>query len=193
MLLDKLLPSLRRQGHRVLLFSQFKMLLDLIEDYVRLNGYAYERLDGSVRTPTPTPTLTLTLTLTRTLTRSLPGHGRGAPGGHRPLHRGPGQVPLPDRHARGRRRDQPGGRRHGDHLRPRLEPAERHPGPGALRGQGYGIGLGPNPNPTPTPTPNPDQARCHRIGQTKTVNVYRLVTRGTYEEPPSTPSPSPAP
>ena len=36
-------------------------------------------------------------------------------------------------------------------------------------------------------------ARCHRIGQTKTVNVYRLVTRGTYEEPPSAPSPSPAP
>ena len=26
------------------------------------------------------------------------------------------------------------------------------------------------------------QARCHRIGQTKVVNVYRLVTRGTYEE-----------
>ena len=26
------------------------------------------------------------------------------------------------------------------------------------------------------------QARCHRIGQTKLVRVYRLVTRGTYEE-----------
>ena len=25
------------------------------------------------------------------------------------------------------------------------------------------------------------QARCHRIGQTKVVSVYRLVTRGTYE------------
>jgi hypothetical protein len=25
------------------------------------------------------------------------------------------------------------------------------------------------------------QARCHRIGQTKTVSVYRLVTKGTYE------------
>ncbi|KAK4536923.1 hypothetical protein CDCA_CDCA10G2948 [Cyanidium caldarium] len=26
------------------------------------------------------------------------------------------------------------------------------------------------------------QARCHRIGQEKDVNVYRLITRGTYEE-----------
>jgi SNF2 family DNA or RNA helicase len=25
------------------------------------------------------------------------------------------------------------------------------------------------------------QARCHRIGQTKSVNVYRLLTRKTYE------------
>jgi hypothetical protein len=25
-------------------------------------------------------------------------------------------------------------------------------------------------------------ARCHRIGQTKSVRVYRLVMRGTYEE-----------
>lgn len=25
------------------------------------------------------------------------------------------------------------------------------------------------------------QARCHRIGQTKSVRVYRLITRGTYE------------
>ena len=29
-------------------FSQFKMLLDLIEDYVRLSDHEYERLDGSV-------------------------------------------------------------------------------------------------------------------------------------------------
>lgn len=26
------------------------------------------------------------------------------------------------------------------------------------------------------------QARCHRIGQTRTVRIYRLITRGTYEE-----------
>jgi SNF2 family DNA or RNA helicase len=48
LLLDKLLPHLREQGHRVLLFSQFTMLLDLIEEYIELKGLAYERLDGSV-------------------------------------------------------------------------------------------------------------------------------------------------
>jgi hypothetical protein len=30
-LLDKLLPRLQAQGHRVLLFSQFKIMLDIIE------------------------------------------------------------------------------------------------------------------------------------------------------------------
>ena len=36
-LLDKLLPRLRSDGHRVLLFSQFTMLLDLLEDYIIQN------------------------------------------------------------------------------------------------------------------------------------------------------------
>ena len=48
LLLDKLLPHLQSEGHRVLLFSQFTMLLDLIEEYIDLKGFAYERLDGSV-------------------------------------------------------------------------------------------------------------------------------------------------
>ena len=26
------------------------------------------------------------------------------------------------------------------------------------------------------------QARCHRIGQTKKVMIYRLITRASYEE-----------
>jgi len=30
-LLDKLLPMLQSQGHRVLIFSQFKKMLDLLE------------------------------------------------------------------------------------------------------------------------------------------------------------------
>jgi hypothetical protein len=47
-LLDKLLPKLRKDGHRVLIFSQFRMMLDLIEDYLDSMGYGYERVDGSV-------------------------------------------------------------------------------------------------------------------------------------------------
>ncbi|KAI5074233.1 hypothetical protein GOP47_0010194 [Adiantum capillus-veneris] len=49
MLLDKLLPMLKNAGHRVLLFSQFAIMLDLLEDYLISKSYTYERIDGSVR------------------------------------------------------------------------------------------------------------------------------------------------
>ena len=48
MLLDKLLPKLRADGHRVLIFSQFRIMLNILEDYLDLRGYAYERVDGAV-------------------------------------------------------------------------------------------------------------------------------------------------
>jgi SNF2 family DNA or RNA helicase len=48
-LLDKLLPKLHAEGHRLLLFSQFKGLLSLLEELLATRGYKYERLDGSVR------------------------------------------------------------------------------------------------------------------------------------------------
>jgi chromodomain-helicase-DNA-binding protein 7 len=48
-LIDKLLPKLRRDGHKVLIFSQMKMILDLLEYYMKLKGYIFERIDGSIR------------------------------------------------------------------------------------------------------------------------------------------------
>ena len=48
MLLDKLLPKLKADGHRVLIFSQFTKVLDLIEDLIEARGWGYERLDGTV-------------------------------------------------------------------------------------------------------------------------------------------------
>lgn len=45
--LDKLLAKLRSQGSRVLLFSQFTTMLDIIEDYLDWRGYELWRLDGS--------------------------------------------------------------------------------------------------------------------------------------------------
>lgn len=48
-LLDKLLPKLREEGHRVLIFSQFKNMLNLIEELMTYRGYSLERIDGSVR------------------------------------------------------------------------------------------------------------------------------------------------
>lgn len=45
--LDKLLPEMRAGGHRVLIFSQFVMVLDLVEMYLNHKGYKFVRLDGS--------------------------------------------------------------------------------------------------------------------------------------------------
>lgn len=46
-LLDKLLPRLKQQGHRVLIFSQMTKVLDILEDYCIWKGFEYCRLDGS--------------------------------------------------------------------------------------------------------------------------------------------------
>ena len=47
-LLDKLLPRLKENGHRVLIFSQFKIMLDILEDYLNLRAMKFERIDGSI-------------------------------------------------------------------------------------------------------------------------------------------------
>ncbi|KAG2075089.1 hypothetical protein BDR04DRAFT_1133497 [Suillus decipiens] len=47
--LKMLLPKLKARGHRILLFSQFVMALDIIEDFIRGEGYKYLRLDGNTK------------------------------------------------------------------------------------------------------------------------------------------------
>jgi SNF2 family DNA or RNA helicase len=47
-LLDKLLPKLKREGHKVLLFSQFISMLDILSEFCGLRGIVHERLDGRV-------------------------------------------------------------------------------------------------------------------------------------------------
>ena len=47
-LLDILLPKLRAEGHKVLIFSQMTRVLDILGDYMDLRGYPCERLDGNV-------------------------------------------------------------------------------------------------------------------------------------------------
>ncbi|XP_049847848.1 chromodomain-helicase-DNA-binding protein 8-like [Schistocerca gregaria] len=128
-LIDKLLPRLKSEGHKILIFSQMVRVLDILEDYLKYRGHKYERIDGTVR-----------------------GNDRQA---------------AIDRFSR----------------------------PGSdifvfllcTRAGGVGINL------TAADTviifdsdwnPQNDlqaQARCHRIGQQKSVQVYRLLTRGTYE------------
>ena len=49
-LLDKLLVRLKEAGHRVLIFSQMVMMLDILAEYLRLRGFGFQRLDGNVGT-----------------------------------------------------------------------------------------------------------------------------------------------
>ncbi|KAJ3294294.1 hypothetical protein HK104_003709 [Borealophlyctis nickersoniae] len=46
-ILDKLLVQLKKQGSRVLLFSQMSRMLDILEDYCVFRGYEYCRIDGN--------------------------------------------------------------------------------------------------------------------------------------------------
>ncbi|KAJ6879083.1 chromodomain-helicase-DNA-binding protein 1-like isoform X1 [Populus alba x Populus x berolinensis] len=48
-ILDQLLEKLHDSGHRVLLFAQMTHTLDILQDFLELRKYSYERLDGSVR------------------------------------------------------------------------------------------------------------------------------------------------
>ncbi|KAK4213816.1 SNF2 family N-terminal domain-containing protein [Rhypophila decipiens] len=49
LLLDRLLPALFKRGHKVLIFSQFKTQLDILEDYCReLRQWDLCRIDGGV-------------------------------------------------------------------------------------------------------------------------------------------------
>lgn len=46
-LFDKMLPDLKEQGHRVLIFSQYVIMLNIVEEYLRIRNYKFLRLDGS--------------------------------------------------------------------------------------------------------------------------------------------------
>ncbi|CAD8047864.1 unnamed protein product [Paramecium primaurelia] len=44
---DRIIPRLLEMQHKMLIFSQFTMMLDLLQHYLQLRGYSYERLDGT--------------------------------------------------------------------------------------------------------------------------------------------------
>ena len=46
-LLDRLLVKLHKGNHRCVLFSQFRMQLDILTDYCALRGWRHTRLDGA--------------------------------------------------------------------------------------------------------------------------------------------------
>ncbi|ORY17566.1 SNF2 family N-terminal domain-domain-containing protein [Clohesyomyces aquaticus] len=48
-LLDRILPKFQASGHRVLIFFQMTQIMNIMEDFLRLKGMAYLRLDGSTK------------------------------------------------------------------------------------------------------------------------------------------------
>lgn len=128
--LDMLLLKLYEKKHRVVLFSQFTQVLDLIDDYCRMRGWRYTRIDGSVSR----------------IQRTVRIDRFNAP-------ESPDFIFLM-----------------------------------STRSGGMGINLQSADTCILFDSdwnPQPDlqaMARVHRIGQTKTVHVYRLITGGTIEE-----------
>ncbi|KAF3939547.1 hypothetical protein ABW19_dt0210321 [Dactylella cylindrospora] len=47
-LMDRFLTKMKADGHRVLIFSQMVNMLDLLQEYLTLRGFAYQRIDGTV-------------------------------------------------------------------------------------------------------------------------------------------------
>ena len=48
MLLDQLLTKMKKDSHRVLIFSQMVKMLDILAYYLQLRGHQFQRLDGTV-------------------------------------------------------------------------------------------------------------------------------------------------
>ncbi|XP_055110938.1 lymphoid-specific helicase isoform X7 [Symphalangus syndactylus] len=48
LILDRMLPELKKRGHKVLLFSQMTSMLDILMDYCHLRDFNFSRLDGSM-------------------------------------------------------------------------------------------------------------------------------------------------
>ncbi|KZT57598.1 hypothetical protein CALCODRAFT_555264 [Calocera cornea HHB12733] len=128
--IDKLLKDLIPKGERVLIFSQWTSMLDLLEDFMVLRKYRYARLDGS----TPRPRRALDIRLFQ-------------------QEKSPYDVYLI-----------------------------------STKAGGLGINLTKATHVIMVDSDwNPQNdlqaiARAHRIGQTKTVKVYRLVCRGSVED-----------
>ncbi|CAL1380659.1 unnamed protein product [Linum trigynum] len=127
--LAELLPSLQKDGHRVLVFSQWTSILDILEWTLDVIGLTYRRLDGSTQV-TDRQTIVdefnndTSISVCLLSTRA-GGQGLNLTGADTVIIHDMDFNPQIDRQA---------------------------------------------------------EDRCHRIGQTKPVTIYRLVTKGTVDE-----------
>ncbi|KAG8498721.1 hypothetical protein CXB51_005049 [Gossypium anomalum] len=127
--LAELLPSLKRSGHRVLIFSQWTSMLDILEWTLDVIGVSYRRLDGSTQV-TDRQTIVDdfnndTSIFACLLSTRAGGQGLNLTGADTVVIHDMDFNPQIDRQA---------------------------------------------------------EDRCHRIGQTRPVTIYRLVTKGTVDE-----------
>ncbi|CAN1336242.1 Protein CHROMATIN REMODELING 19 [Linum perenne] len=127
--LAELLPSLQEGGHRVLIFSQWTSMLDILEWTLDVIGVAYRRLDGSTQV-TDRQTIVDNFNNDKSIFACLlstraGGQGLNLTGADTVIIHDMDFNPQIDRQA---------------------------------------------------------EDRCHRIGQTKPVTIYRLVTKGTVDE-----------
>ncbi|KAJ9709634.1 hypothetical protein PVL29_001226 [Vitis rotundifolia] len=127
--LAELLPSLKQGGHRVLIFSQWTSMLDILEWTLDVIGVTYRRLDGSTQV-TDRQTIVDTFNNDTSIFACLlstraGGQGLNLTGADTVVIHDMDFNPQIDRQA---------------------------------------------------------EDRCHRIGQTKSVTIYRLVTKDTVDE-----------
>ncbi|KAF5186590.1 Chromatin remodeling [Thalictrum thalictroides] len=125
----ELLPRLKKRGHRVLIFSQWTSMLDILEWALDVIGVSYRRLDGSTQVTerqhiVDTFNSDISIFACLLSTRA-GGQGLNLTGADTVIIHDMDFNPQIDRQA---------------------------------------------------------EDRCHRIGQTKAVTVYRLVTKGTVDE-----------
>ena len=48
-LVKKLLEKFKKEGKKVLIFSQFTHMLQLIEEFLKFHDYRFERIDGQIK------------------------------------------------------------------------------------------------------------------------------------------------
>lgn len=127
--LGEILPSLKDAGHRVLIFSQWTSMLDILEWTLDVIGVTYRRLDGSTQVTDRQAIVDAfnndTSIFACLLSTRAGGQGLNLTGADTVIIHDMDFNPQIDRQA---------------------------------------------------------EDRCHRIGQTKPVTIYRLVTKGTVDE-----------
>ncbi|KAH7026877.1 SNF2 family N-terminal domain-containing protein [Macrophomina phaseolina] len=172
LLLDALLPRLFAEGHKVLIFSQFKTQLDLLESYAEdLRGWRTCRIDGSVKQEDRQK---LIKAFNKPAAAPSPNAKQKA--------KKSGRTPTTKRSIR---RDHTPEQDNEDEKEEDTRPANLFLL--STRAGGQGINLAAADTVVLFDSDwNPQQDlqaqdRAHRIGQTNNVIVYRLATRNTVE------------